>query len=82
MDQISPRGENSGQRQKVELDFETVTELRRLRKLEKEHERLKMEHSLLKKPSGSVPNESRHLLLHRTEPGNLADQNDVSFLWR
>ncbi|MEW8693727.1 MAG: transposase [Candidatus Thiodiazotropha endolucinida] len=34
---------------KVELDSDTVTELRRLRKLEKEHERLKMEHALLKK---------------------------------
>ena len=34
---------------KVELDSETVTELKRLKKLEKEHERLKMEHALLKK---------------------------------
>jgi len=34
---------------KVELDTETVTELKRLKKLEKEHERLKLEHALLKK---------------------------------
>jgi transposase len=34
---------------KVELDSETVTELKRLKKLEKEHERLKLEHALLKK---------------------------------
>lgn len=34
---------------KVELDSETVTELSRLKKLEKDHERLKMEHALLKK---------------------------------
>lgn len=34
---------------KVELDSNTVTELKRLRKLEKDHEQLKMEHSLLKK---------------------------------
>ncbi|MEW7972386.1 MAG: transposase [Candidatus Thiodiazotropha endolucinida] len=34
---------------KVELDSNTVTELKRLRKLEKDHERLKVEHSLLKK---------------------------------
>lgn len=35
--------------EKVELDSDTVTELKRLRKLEKDYERLKMEHSLLKK---------------------------------
>lgn len=34
---------------KVELDAETVTELKRLKKLEKEHKRLKLEHELLKK---------------------------------
>jgi transposase len=34
---------------KVELDSETVTELKRLKKLEKDYERLKMEHALLKK---------------------------------
>jgi transposase len=62
---------------KVELDTETVTELKRLKKLEKEHERLKLEHALLKKPSGSVPNKSRNLPLHRAEPGKLAGQNDV-----
>ena len=34
---------------KVELDSETVTELKRLKKLEKDYERLKMEHTMLKK---------------------------------
>ena len=34
---------------KVELDSETVTELKRLKKLEKDYERLRMEHALLKK---------------------------------
>jgi transposase len=34
---------------KIELDTETVTELKRLKKLEKAHERLKLEHELLKK---------------------------------
>jgi transposase len=34
---------------KVELDSETVTELKRLKRLEKDYERLKMEHALLRK---------------------------------
>ena len=34
---------------KVERDTETVTELKRLKKLEKKHERLTLEHALLKK---------------------------------
>ena len=63
---------------KVELDSETVTELKRLKKLEKEHERLKMEHALLKKPSGTVPNKSRNLPVHRSKPGAAHDRGDVS----
>ena len=49
----------------VELDKEVAAELKELRKLKQAHERLKMEHGLLKKPSPSLQLEGRSLRLHR-----------------
>jgi transposase len=49
----------------VKLDKEVAAELKGLRKLKKEHERLKMEHALLKKPSPSLRLEKRDLCLSR-----------------
>jgi transposase len=39
----------------IEVDKEIAAELKELRKLKKAHERLKMEHDNLEKPSPSIP---------------------------
>jgi len=50
---------------KGELDSEMKRELKRLKRIEKAHESLKMEHDLLKKASNSVRVEKRDLRIHR-----------------
>ena len=66
----------------VKLDDETVAELKRLRDLEKKYKVLQQEHELLKKPSGSLPNEIGNLRIHRSEPGKPFHRADVSCVWR
>lgn len=48
----------------VAVDKEVAAELKELRRMKKDYERLKLEHDLLKKPSRSLPNERRCLRLH------------------
>ena len=50
------------------LDSETKRELKRLKQVEKAHERLKMEHELLKKASSSLWIKKRNLCIHRQSP--------------
>ena len=54
---------------KKAIDPKTAAELRRLKRLERDYARLKEEHEILKKPSGSVLHEKRNLRVHRAEPG-------------
>jgi transposase len=61
----------------VQVDRDVAAELKQLRKVKREYERLKIEHELLKKPSSSLPNESRHLRLHRALPSAILDPGDV-----
>jgi transposase len=53
----------------VQVDKDVAAELKALRKLKIEHERLKIEHELSKKPSSSLPDEERDLRLHRARLG-------------
>jgi transposase len=48
----------------VEPAGQPIRELRRLQTLEREHALLQTEHELLKKPSGSVPDEGGDLCVH------------------
>lgn len=61
----------------VEIDPATAAELKRLRQVEREYALLKEEHSLLKRPSGSAPNESGNLRVHRAEPEKTRHRADV-----
>jgi transposase len=63
---------------KVEIDKATATELKELRKIKRDYERLKLEHDILKKPSSSLREPRRHLRLHRAPPGNVPGPRDVS----
>ena len=58
-------GEIMGKATKGVLESETQRELVRLKKVEKAHERLKMEHELLKKASSTLWNEKRNLRVYR-----------------
>ena len=49
----------------VEVEKDIAAELKELRRVKKDYERLKLEHDLLKKPSRSLPLEERHLRVHR-----------------
>ena len=49
---------------KLDIDTKTATELNRLRQVERAYALLKEEHTLLKKPSGSVRNEGGGLRVH------------------
>src|SRR5690606_26119522 len=60
-----------------DVDPAVAAELKALRKVKKDYERLKLEHDLLKKPSGSLRLERRHLRLHRAPPGNAPGEDDV-----
>jgi len=66
----------------VEVDKAVAAELKALREVKRQYERLKVEHDLLKKPSRSLPFERRHLRLHRTPPGSLPGEDDVPPVWR
>src|SRR2546428_12709616 len=59
------------------IDAPAVAELKRLREVELQYKRLRMEHDLLKKLSGLPPIESRNLCVHRGKPAHVRDPNDV-----
>jgi transposase len=63
------------------IDTASVAELRRLREVEQQFKRLRMEHDLLKKVSGLPRIESRNLCLHCGKPAHVRDPNDVRSLW-
>lgn len=48
------RGQIVSKKKNIHIDSEMKSELKRLRKLEREHNLLKEEHSLLKKPSSTL----------------------------
>jgi len=54
---------------KATLDADAARELKRLKKIEKAHITLQMEHDLLKKASNSVRSEKRELRVHRYSSG-------------
>ena len=64
------------------IDTASVAELRRLREVEQQFKRLRMEHDLLKKLSGLPRLESRNLCVHRGKPAHVPDPNDVCSLRR
>ena len=66
----------------VDVNKDVAAELKALRRMNKDYERLKLEHELLKKPSRSLPNEKRHLCVHRARKRALPDQSDVRLIWR
>ena len=66
---------------KKPIDTKTAAELKQLKRLERDYARLKEEHEILKKPSGSVPNKKRNLLVHRAEPGQTERQRYVPGVW-
>ena len=62
----------------IEIDKETAAELKALRKMKRDYERLKLEHDILKKePSSSLPNERRCLRLHPPLRGSLPGEDAV-----
>lgn len=65
----------------IQIDKDTAAELKQLRQIKRDYERLKVEHDLLKKPSSSLPKESRHLRLHRACPSAVLGPADVSAVW-
>ncbi len=65
----------------VEVDKEIAAELKELRKIKKAHERLKIEHDLLKKRSPSLPLEERNLRLHQALSRDVPGENVVQTLW-
>ena len=62
----------------ITIDSKMKTELKRLRKLEREHVVLKQEHDLLKKPSNTLWIEKRNLRIYRHPPGAIRISVDVS----
>src|SRR5262245_5501680 len=67
---------------KLGLDAKQVAELKRLRQVEQENRVLKEELTLLKKLSGSAPNENRDLCFRGTEPGPTPNKRAVPHLDR
>ena len=67
--------------ERVKLDDRTQAELKELRQIKRDYLRLKEEHDLLKKPSGSFPNEGRNLRVHPRPGGSEPDRSDVSLVW-
>ena len=65
---------------KLGLHAKQVAELKRLRQVEQENRVLKEELSLLKKLSGSAPNENRDLRLPGAEPGPTPNKRFVPHL--
>ena len=65
----------------IEIEKDVETELKELRKMKKAYDRLLVGHDILKKPSSSLPNERRHLRLHRASSRNLPGEDDVSSAW-
>ena len=63
------------------VDKAVAGELKELRRIKKDYERLKVEHDLLKKPSSSLQLENRHLRLHPPQQRNLPGEADVWALW-
>lgn len=61
----------------LSLDSDVSAELKELRKVKRDYERLKIEHNLLKKQSSSLLLEIRHLRLHRLSPKNARDECHV-----
>ena len=57
-------------------------EVKRFQALRRAHALLQEEHALLKKPSGSVPHESRRLRVHRPRAGDVRGDAAVSLLRR
>ena len=64
----------------VEVDKEVAAELRELRRVKKAYDRLKIEHALLKKPSSTLPEQRRHLRLHRLQQRKLPGEDEVRTL--
>lgn len=62
----------------VTVDKAVAAELKELRRIKKQYERLKLEHDLLKKPSSSVPLQRRDLCLHPTLRRTIPGEGDVS----
>ena len=61
----------------VDLDKDVAAELKALRKMKMDYERLQLEHALLKKQSSSLPLEKRSLRLHRVLPRRRLPGEDV-----
>src|SRR5438874_13433186 len=62
------------------IDATSVAELQRLRVVEQQFKRLRMEHDLLKL-SGLPRIETGNLRVHRGQPAHAHDANDVRTLW-
>ncbi|MFC6977422.1 transposase [Microbulbifer taiwanensis] len=61
------RGQIMAKKKNIQIDPEIKFELKRLRKLEREHNLLQEEHALLKKPSSSLCNKKGNLRIHRSK---------------
>lgn len=66
----------------VGVEKEVAAELKELRQIKKDYERLKLEHDLLKKPSRSLPNERRCLRLHSALRRGSGSERAVPPAWR
>lgn len=62
------------------IEIQSVAELKCSQQIKKEHVRLKQEYDSVKKPSGSVPNESGSLHLHRPGSEEVPGHPDVSII--
>lgn len=63
------------------MDKKAVAELKKLRKVKKDYERLKIEHELKKKPSSLLRFEKRHLRIHRAAQSRILSEANVTALW-
>ena len=61
----------------IAINEDVAAELKVLRRIKKDYERLKLEHELLKNPSRSLPKEKRHLYIHRPRKRAVPAQGNV-----
>lgn len=66
----------------VDVDSAVAAELKALRQIKRQYDRLKVEHDLLKKRSRSLQVEGRNLRLHRAPSRDVPGEDDVPSPWR
>ena len=66
----------------TDIDKDVAAELKELRRMKKDYERLKAENDILKKPSNTLQVEVRHIRVHPNPQRNLQSENHVRLVQR